>query len=122
MLYEKDRRRLLRVEVKWPATIFTSHGQTHGETKSISQAGVSIYCRELPPMGRECRLEIQPPNYRPIKVSAKPIWALETGLMEGPSGFIVGTEFEYISEDDVHYLGDVIADRQGKSNKYKSLI
>ncbi len=42
--------------------------------------------------------------------------------MEGPSGFIVGTEFEYISEDDVHYLGDVIADRQGKSNKYKSLI
>lgn len=110
MVFEKDRRRFERAEVKWPATIITAHGQIPGETKSISQVGVSIYCRELPPIGRECRLEIQPPDRQPIIVSAKPIWATETTLLDASRRFIVGTEFEFISEDDVHFLGNVIAD------------
>ena len=115
MVYEKDRRRLLRAAVKWPTTIITSHGETSGETKSISQAGVSFYCSESPPIGRECRLEIQPPHHEPIMVSAKPIWVLEANSLEVSSRFIIGAEFEYISEDDVLFLGEVIAKQLGKS-------
>jgi len=112
MAFEKDRRRFVRAETTWPATIITSHGQFSGETKSISQVGVSIHCRELPPIGRECRLEIQPPDHQAITVSAKSIWAMETDLLEISSPFVVGFEFEYISEGDVHFLGEVIAEQQ----------
>ena len=112
MAFEKDRRRFARAEASWPATIITSHGQLPGETKSISQVGVSIHCRDLPPIGRECRLEIQPPGHQPITVSAKSIWAQETDLTEIVSPFVVGFEFEYISEGDARFLGEVIAEQQ----------
>jgi hypothetical protein len=115
MVYEKDRRRLLRAAVNWPATIITSHGQAIGETKSISQAGVSLCCSQSPPIGRECRLEIQPPHHQPILVSAKTLWVLETNPSEMSSRFIIGAEFEYISEDDVLFLGKVIANQLGKN-------
>jgi len=120
MVYEKDRRRLLRAAVNWPATIISSYGQAIGETKSISQAGVSFYCSESPPIGRECRLEIQPPHHQPILVSAKTIWILETNPVEESSRFIIGAEFEYISEEDVLFLGEVIANQLEKSPESKS--
>ena len=116
MSFEKDRRRFVRAEATWPATIITSNGQFPGETKSISQVGVSIHCRELPPIGRECRLEIKPPDHQAITVSAKSIWAMETELLERSSPFVVGFEFEYISEGDVHFLGEVIAEQQKRGN------
>lgn len=112
MAFERDRRRFARAEAAWPVTIITSHGQFPGETMSISQTGVSIHCRDLPTIGRECRLEIQPPDHQPITVSAKSIWAVETDLTEVSSPFVVGFEFEYISEGDVHFLGEVIAEQQ----------
>ena len=112
MSFEKDRRRFVRAEATWPATIITSNGQFPGETKSISQVGVSIHCRDLPPIGRECRLEIQPPDHQPITVSAKSIWATESEPREASNPFVVGFEFEYISEGDVHFLGEVIAEQQ----------
>jgi hypothetical protein len=48
-------------------------------------------------------------------VSAKPIWVLEANPLEVASRFIIGAEFEYISEDDVLFLGEVIANHLGKS-------
>jgi hypothetical protein len=48
-------------------------------------------------------------------VSAKPIWVIEANALEVSSRFIIGAEFEYISEEDVLFLGDVIANQMGKS-------
>lgn len=104
----KDRRRFLRAEVKWPATIIPSHQSTAAEIKSISQAGASIYCQQLPTAGQEFRLEIQPPNHQSIIVTARPIWAIETQSAEISYRFICGVQFEYISEADIHYLGDIV--------------
>ena len=112
MVIEKDRRRFERIEVKWPTTIITSDGEFTGETKSLSQVGASFYCRELPPVGQEFRLEIQPPSHQPIMVSAKSIWAIEQIPLENSDVFIVGAEFEYISEADVHFIGKVIANQK----------
>lgn len=111
MAHAKERRRFARVEVAWPATIITSKPQSLGEMKNISQVGASMYCQELPPIGQEFRLEIQPPDRQPIVVSARPIWALETEPLEVPHRFVLGVEFEYISADDAHFLGDVIAEQ-----------
>ena len=112
MVYERDRRRFERVEIKWPAIVITSYGQSTGETKSLSQVGASFYCRKLPPIGQEFRLEIQPPNHKPILVSARSIWAMEESPLDNSSLFIVGAEFEYISENDVKFLGKVIAEQK----------
>ena len=57
-----NRRQFARVEVKWPATIITTDGPFVGETIDISHVGLSIYCKELLPIGQEFRLELQPPN------------------------------------------------------------
>jgi hypothetical protein len=114
MVYERDRRRFERIEVKWPTTVITSDGQFTGETKSLSQVGASFYCRELPPIGQEFRLEIQPPRHKPILVSAKSIWAMEQIPLENSGVFIVGAEFEYFSVADVQFIGKVIAEQKGK--------
>ena len=117
MVLERDRRRFERIEVKWPTTVITSDGEFTGETKSLSQVGASFYCRELPPIGQEFRLEIQPPSHQPILVSVKSVWAMEQVPSKNYSLFIVGAEFEYISETDVHFIGKVIAQQKGKGEK-----
>lgn len=119
MVIERDRRRFERLEVKWPTTIITCNGEFAGETKSLSQVGASFYCQELPPMGQEFRLEIQPPSHHPILVLAKSIWAIEQIPLEDSDLFIVGAEFEYISEADVDFIGQVIAHQ--KSNRVEGI-
>ena len=118
MVFKKERRQFARAEVKWPATILTSNPEAPGEIKNISQVGASIVCHELPPTGQEFRLEIQPPNRQSIIVSAKPIWAIENDSLEISDRFILGVIFEYISEDDIKFLGDVVdKDLRGKNLK-----
>jgi hypothetical protein len=109
MTLSRDRRQFLRAEVKWPATIIPSSRQTPAEIKSISEAGASIYCQQLPPAGQEFRLEIRPPNHQSIIVSARPIWSVETGSPEISYRFVFGVQFEYISEEDIHFLGEIVA-------------
>jgi hypothetical protein len=60
-------------------------------------------------VGQEFRLEIQPPNRRSIIAYARPIWAVETGSPEISYRFVFGVQFEYISEEDIQFLGDFIA-------------
>jgi hypothetical protein len=109
MVICKDRCQFLRAEVKWPGTIIPSNQPTPAEIKTISQAGASIYCQELPPVGQELRLVIRPPNWQSIIVSARPIWAIETDSPEISYRFVFGVQFEYISEPDIQFLGDFIA-------------
>jgi hypothetical protein len=109
MTSSRDRRQFLRAGVKWPATIIPPSQPTPAEIKSISQAGASIYCQQLPPAGQEFRLEIQPPNRQSIIVTARPIWAIETGSPEISYRFVLGVQFEYISEEDIRFLGDFLA-------------
>lgn len=120
MIYARERRRFERIEVTWPTIVITSDGQFTGETKSLSQVGASFYCRELPPIGQEFRLEIRPPSHQPILVSAKSIWATEQVPLENSSLFIIGAEFEYISEADLQFIGNVIADQRGQGNRSES--
>jgi len=112
MTLSKDRRQFLRAEVKWPATIIPSGRPTSAEIKNISQTGASIYSQQLPPVGQEFRLEIQPPNRQSIIVSARPIWAIETGSPEISYRFVFGVQFEYIAEDDIRFLGDIVANQK----------
>ena len=108
----KDRRQLLRAEVKWPATIIPSGEPAPAEIRTISQAGASLCSEQLPPAGQEFRLEIQPPNRQSIIVTARPIWAIETGSAEISYRFVFGVQFEYISEEDIQFLGEVVVNQE----------
>jgi len=109
MAHINDRRQFARAEVKWPVIILSSEDQSPGEIKSISQVGASIYCQKPLPAGQELGLEIQPPNCQSILVFAKPIWAIDVDSSESPHCFVFGVRFEYISEEDIQFLGDIVA-------------
>jgi hypothetical protein len=117
MVIEKERRRFLRAEVRWPATIIPSNRPTPAEIKSISQAGASMYCPQLPRAGRQFHLEIQPPNRQSIIVSARPIWAVETGSPEIRYRFVFGVRFHALSEEDLQFLGDTVAQQNSLKGK-----
>jgi hypothetical protein len=44
---------------------------------------------------------------------------MEEVPLENSSLFIVGAEFEYISEADVQFIGNMIAHQKGKGGKAK---
>ena len=108
MVFRREKREFLRAEIKWPATIIASQIQVNGETKDVSQVGVSISCEETLPLGQEFRLEIHPPNRPPLIITAKAVWVTKSNS-EVPCRFVFGAEFEYISEDDIKFLGEAIA-------------
>ena len=108
MAHINDRRQFARAEVKWPVIILSSEDQSPGEIKSISQVGASIYCDKLPSTAKELFLEIQPPNRQPIKVLALPIWSVDADTTESSYHFVFGVQFEYISEYDLQFLGDMV--------------
>jgi hypothetical protein len=112
MTRSRDRRQFLRTGIKWPATIIPSSRPSSAEITSISQAGASICCQQLPPAGQEFRLEIQPPNRQSIIVTARPIWSIETASSESSYRFLFGVLFEYISEEDIQFLGDLVAEQK----------
>jgi hypothetical protein len=66
----------------------------------------------LPPVGQEFRLEIQPPNRQSIIVTARPIWSIETTSSESSYRFLFGVLFEYISEEDIQFLGHLVAEQK----------
>jgi hypothetical protein len=111
MAINQERRQFTRVEVKWPATIITTDGPLVGETIDISQVGLSIYCKEQLPIGQEFRLELQPPNCQPITSTAIAVWSMDTAFLERSRNFVIGAEFEYITEDDFRFLGEIIRNR-----------
>ena len=113
MVPSQDRRQFARAEVKWPVIILSSKDRSPGEIKSISQVGASIYCQKPFPTGEELGLEIQPPNRQSILVFAKPIWAIDADSSESPHCFVLGVRFEYISEEDIQFLGDIV-DKQSQ--------
>jgi hypothetical protein len=115
MVVNKDRHQFLRTEVKWPATIIPSSRPTPAEIKSISQVCASVYCQQIPPPGQKIRLEIKPPNRQSIIVFARAIWAIETGSRETSYRFQFGAQFEYISEEDIQFLGETVANQKSST-------
>ncbi len=109
MSSKKDRRQFARVEIRWPATVITSNTQVQVETEDISQVGVSLSCRESLPLGQEFRLEIHPPNRQPLIVTAKTVWTEVINSAGVLHRFLVGAEFEYISESDIRFIDQIIA-------------
>jgi hypothetical protein len=60
---EKCRREYARVDVSWPASIFTAAGLIEGRVKNISIGGALINCRRLPDLEETFHVAIDIPDY-----------------------------------------------------------
>lgn len=71
---EKCRREYARVDVSWPASIFTAAGLIEGQVKNISIGGALINCRRLPDLEKTFHVAIEIPDYLfPIAAKAKQV-------------------------------------------------
>ena len=71
---EKCRREYARIDVSWPASIFTAAGLIEGQVKNISIGGALINCRTLPNLEETFHLAIEIPNYLlPVAAKAKQV-------------------------------------------------
>ena len=108
------RRRYSRTSVKWPVTVLTSQDKTEGETGNVSPSGAFISCRVVPLSEGSIRLVIKVPGHQPMNVAGKVVWSKVLNLNKGEPSFGVGVQFTKISENDSHFLREVILKRYGK--------
>jgi hypothetical protein len=105
----KDRRQFARAKVKWPVTILSPEQKSPGEIESISHSGARIYSQELPLPGQKLSLEIQPSNHQSFCVIAKTVWGIIADSPKKPYRFVIGVQFEDISEDDIQFISEIVS-------------
>lgn len=94
--------------------MLTSQDKTEGETENVSPTGAFISCTVVPLSEGSIRLVIEVPGHQPINVAAKVVWLKAINPNEGAPSFGVGVQFTKISENDSHFLPEVILKRYGK--------
>lgn len=108
------RRRYSRTSVKWPVTVLTSQDKTEGETENVSPTGAFISCTVVPLSEGSIRLVIKVPGHQPINVAGKVVWSKVINPNKSAPSFGVGIQFTKISENDSHFLREVMSKRYGK--------
>jgi len=108
------RRQYSRTRVKWPVTLLTSQDKTEGETENVSPTGAFISSTIVVLSEGSLRLVIKVPGHQPINVAGKVVWSRALNPNKGAPSFGVGVQFTKISENDSHFLREVILKRYGK--------
>lgn len=69
-----EKRKLPRIEVRWPVTLVTEKGSVEGEARNITVEGVFIHCLERLSVNDTYRLLLKPAG-EPIEVIGKLLWS-----------------------------------------------
>jgi PilZ domain len=109
-----EKRRLPRIEVRWPVTLMTEKGAVEGEARNITIEGVFIHCEERLSVDETYRLLIKPAGER-IDVMGKLVWsnldsAADRDILPG-----MGFCFVKVSEGDRDLLREAIQKYSKKS-------
>jgi len=102
MAYNSERRKNLRLNIRWPVTVETPAADIEGETVNISPSGAYIQCPLTPAAGEMVTLAISPNDHPPMKIKAEVIWVAAAP----PIG--MGVAFLELSKADSHYLKELI--------------
>jgi PilZ domain len=70
----EEKRKLPRIEVRWPVTLVTENGAVEGEARNITIEGVFIHCKERLNVNETFRLLIKPAGEE-IEIMGKLIWS-----------------------------------------------
>jgi hypothetical protein len=102
-----EKRKLPRIEVRWPVTMITEKGSVEGEARNITLEGVFIQCVERLSLNETYRLVIRP-GVEKIEVMGKLLWsnlesAADRGVLPG-----MGFCFVKVGEGDRELLREAI--------------
>ncbi len=102
-----EKRRLPRIEVRWPVTVITEKESVEGEARNITVEGVFIHCMERLSVNQTYRLLIKPAGEE-IEVIGKLLWsnldsAADRDILPG-----MGFCFVKVSEGDRELLREAI--------------
>ncbi len=116
MSVQEERREYPRAEVKWPVTLITPEGQIEGEIENFTPKGVFISCGEAPPLEGSFRIVIKVPGRQTMNVAGQVIWSTVLSSDEGGARLGVGIHFTEISEDNLKFLHQVLAQSEEKQS------
>lgn len=107
-----EKRRLPRIEVRWPVTMITEKGSVEGEARNITVEGVFIHCVERLQLNETYRLLIKPGGER-IEVMGKLLWSNLDSAADRDSLPGMGFCFVKVRDGDRELLQEAIQ-RYGK--------
>ncbi len=107
-----EKRKLPRIEVRWPVTLITEKGSVEGEARNITVEGVFIHCMERLSVDETYRLLIKPAG-DVIEVMGKLLWSNLDSALDRETLPGMGFCFVKVSEGDRELLREAI-ERYGK--------
>ena len=102
-----ERRKLPRMRVKWPVTLYTPAGEVSGETRDITSTGAYIECRKPLNLNQAYWLQIGIPVHA-IAIKGKVIWSNLIIDKSGERQTHTGIFFIQMGEEDRHVLREAI--------------
>jgi len=103
----KERRKLPRMSVSWPVTLYTAAGEVEGITRDLTSTGAYVQCSGLPKVHEAYWIQIGVPH-RTLMLRGKVIWSNlvidETGKEVSHAGIL----FIKIEDEDRCVLRDAI--------------
>jgi hypothetical protein len=103
----EEKRKLPRIEVRWPVTMITEKGSVEGEARNITVEGVFIHCMERLSLNETYRLLIKPSGEK-IEVMGKLLWSNLDSAADRDSLLGMGFCFVKVSEGDRELLREAI--------------
>jgi hypothetical protein len=102
-----ERRKLPRMSVSWPVTLYTAAGEMKGVTRDLTSNGAYIQCRERLKLHEECWLQIGVPH-RTLMLKGKVVWSNLVIDEGGTEVSHAGLSFIQIESEDRMALRDAI--------------
>ena len=102
-----ERRKLPRIEVRLPITIFSKKGLVRGETRNITTTGAYILCSEQLQQDETYMMRIKLAKHS-LTVDAQMIWASPEPKEKDAFSKGMGVFFAKINREDLKRLADMI--------------
>jgi hypothetical protein len=102
-----EKRKLPRIEVRWPVTMITEKGSVEGEARNITIEGVFIHCAEKLSLNETYRLVIRPAGEQ-IEVMGKLLWSNLESAADRDSLPGMGFCFVKVGDGDRELLREAI--------------
>lgn len=104
-----NKRRHLRVPVRWPITIITRQGTIEGECRNITTAGVFVHCKEEIHENEDYQMIIRISEQDSIVVKGKVAWSNFDSMEENRNYPGMGFSFVKITDEDRLVLAEVLS-------------
>ena len=109
MVSKIERRLHPRIPVNWPAVVRTPQDHSiKGEAKDISVGGVFIQCPEVPEIGENFQIILEPAEGQSILVTGEKVWAGNINIDGKTTYSGMGIHFTNLSAADREFISALV--------------